>query len=107
MGGIENGGCHLVYNDTPNQTIRVSESVDGMVDLTFSLGMRVQAEGDKDGRLADVIPGMPAAIAGLAPGMRLVAVNGRTYSLTALTDAIHDAQNSARPIEITAENAGV
>jgi predicted metalloprotease with PDZ domain len=51
-----------------------------------------------------VIPGSPAANAGLAPGMRLVAVNGRKWNPDILRDAIARAKNGTEPIELLAQN---
>ena len=105
LGGIENGGWRLVYNDTPNQRTRAIETVDDELNMSFSLGL-VASSGNDNGRLADVIPGMPAAAAGLAPGMKIVSVNGRAFSPEALTDAVRAAQGSTKAITVTADNAG-
>jgi len=78
-----------------------------MLDLTFTVGMLVQtAGGEENGRLTDVIPGMPAADAGLAPGMRLNSVNGRGFTPGALHEAIAEAKGTNKPIVITADNGG-
>jgi predicted metalloprotease with PDZ domain len=107
LGGIEGGGWRLVYNDTPNQHVHAFETVDEELDLSFSLGVRVLTpSGEEAGRLADVIPGMPAALAGLAAGMKIASVNGRAFSSGALNDAIRVAQNGKQPIVLTADNAG-
>jgi predicted metalloprotease with PDZ domain len=107
MGGIERGGWQLVYNDQENPVMRVRDVVDETLDLSFSLGMVVQiGMGEDNGRLADVIPGTPAADAGLAPGMRLHSVNGRAFSPGALHEAIGEAKENNKPIVITADNAG-
>ncbi len=107
IGGIERGGWQLTYNDEENAVMRVRESVDEMVDLSFSLGMLVQiGSGEENGRLADVIPGMPAAESGLAPGMRLLSVNGRGFTPGALHEAISETKNGSKPIVITADNGG-
>src|SRR5271170_1683792 len=39
LGGIQDGGWRLVYNDNPNPVSRIRENVDGRADLSFSLGM--------------------------------------------------------------------
>ncbi len=46
------------------------------IDLSFSLGLIATKQGD----VRDVIPGSPAYAAGLGPGMKLIAVNGRKWS---------------------------
>jgi len=50
------------------------------------------------------VPGLPAAAAGIAPGMRLVAVNGRRYSERVLRDALSAARDGKAPIELLVEN---
>jgi predicted metalloprotease with PDZ domain len=98
--GIEQGGWRLVYNGQANQFMQTSEKIDGTVNLAFSLGFWVK----KDGELLDVVRGSPAYEAGLGPGMRLIAVNGRRWSPEVLRDAIALGKSSERPIQIIAEN---
>jgi len=105
LGGLENSGWKLVFNETPNESEHIVEVANQEVDLQFSLGFMVHGPGGEDGdRILDVIPGSPASNAGLAPGMRLVAVNGRKWSPDILRDAIKRAKNSKDPIELLAEN---
>ncbi len=107
LGGIERGGWQLVFNDQENSVMRVRETVDELVDVSYSLGMTVQTgNGEESGRLADVLPGTPAADAGLAPGMRLISVNGRQFTPGALHEAIGESKSSTKPIVITADNGG-
>ena len=47
---------------------------------------------------------MIAAKAGIGPGMRVIAVNGRKFSPDGLHDAIKAAKNSSDPIELIVEN---
>ena len=61
---------------------------------------------EQNGRLEDVIPDTPAALAGLAPGMQIRSVNGKTFSANAMNDAINSAQNNSKPIAIMASNSG-
>ena len=107
LGGIEQGGWRLAYTAAPNQRIRAKEIVDGDMDLSYSLGITVHTEtGEENGRLSDVIPGMPAAEAGLSPAMRITAVNGRDFSIDVLNEAIRAAKTSKQPILLTANNSG-
>ncbi len=106
MGGITGGGWRLVYNSTPNQHSQIGERVTRTMEMSFSLGMRVSTESGENGNLADVIPGTPAAEAGLAPGMKLLSVNGTPFSGQVLTDAIHAAQANKKAITVVAQNAG-
>ena len=107
FGGIEHGGWQLVYNDQENAVVRVRDAVDETLDLSFSLGMIVgTGKGEESGRLVEVIPGMPGAEAGLAPGMRIISVNGRGFSAGALHEAIAEAKGTNKSITITADNGG-
>jgi predicted metalloprotease with PDZ domain len=105
-GGITAGGWRLVYNGTPNPHVQISENVSRTIEASFSLGMRVSTEPGEMGNLADVIPGTPAAEAGLAPGMKLVSVNGVQFSQQALADAIHGAEGNRKAITVVAQNSG-
>jgi predicted metalloprotease with PDZ domain len=100
LGGIENGGWKLVYRDEPNASQKGAESRGRFLDLTYSLGLGAS----EDGRISDVLPGSAADKAGLAPGMKIVAVNGRKYSERLLREAIKTSLQSHEPIELIAEN---
>jgi predicted metalloprotease with PDZ domain len=76
LGGIENSGWKLVYSDQKNATMEAREKASESIDLSFSLGIIV----DKEGNVRDVIPGSPAYTAGIGPGMKMIAVNGRKWS---------------------------
>jgi predicted metalloprotease with PDZ domain len=99
MGGIEEGGWRLVYNDRPNAFLKARAAEYKMTSLAYSLGFSVA----KDGQFIDVIPDSPAYQAGLGPGMKLIAVNGRAWSPVVLTQALHSAHASHEPIEVIAE----
>lgn len=100
LGGIENGGWKLVYNDQKNGTMEAEEKIAGILDLSFSLGMIVT----KEGELRDVIPGSPAYSAGLGPGMKLIAVNTRQWSKDVMRSALSASVHSRQPIAVLAEN---
>ncbi len=98
--GIEQAGWKLIYNAEPNAWER-----DPLVGLRYSIGMTVQGGKDKAGTILDVVPGMPAAEAGIAPGMKLVAVNGQPWSPEILLDALK-APGAPSRLELLVENAG-
>ena len=100
LGGIENGGWKLVYDAHPNTFTGLSEKANKTTDLSFSLGFWVR----KEGEIGDVIPGSPAYAAGLGPGMKLIAVNGRHWSGGLLKEALRTAQTQHQPIELIVEN---
>jgi predicted metalloprotease with PDZ domain len=101
LGGIERGGWRLVYNDQPNVFIHAGEGFDKYVDASYSLGLAVK----EDGEFQDVIYGSPAYLAGIGPGMKLVAVNGRAWSKEVLQDALRASRDSKQPIDLLVENA--
>ena len=85
LGGIERGGYRLVYNDQRNQLLEDLENGGAeLTDAGSSIGIRVNAQGT----VVDAIPGTPAFTAGLAPGMKVIAVNGRRFSSDVLRDAL-------------------
>jgi predicted metalloprotease with PDZ domain len=105
LGGLENSGWKLVFNETPNGYEHINEVATQEINLQFSLGFFVHGPAGEDGdHILDVIPGSPAAMAGMAPGMRLVAVNGRKWSPDILHDAVKQAKSNKDPIELLVEN---
>jgi predicted metalloprotease with PDZ domain len=99
LGGITNGGWKLVYNETPNEEVRFTEEQQKFMNLSYSIGLMVNA----GGTVLDVNPELPAAKAGLAPGMKIVEVNGRAWSGEALREAI-GAKNGSAPIIFRVNN---
>lgn len=101
LGGITNGGWRLIYNDTPNLYLQGSESIYGGTNLFFSIGALV----NKDGTISDINPDLPAAKAGLAPGMKITKIGGEDFSADNLHKAIAATKNNS-PLEIVADNGG-
>jgi predicted metalloprotease with PDZ domain len=101
LGGIERGGWKLVYSDKPNVFGRGYEKLSHSSDFSYSLGFGLS----RDGNLSDVIMGSPAYQAGLGPGMKLLAVNGRKMTPSILRAAVKAAQGTNQPIELLVENA--
>lgn len=79
------------------------ESLRKARDLRFSLGLRL---GEEDGSVVDVVVDSPAWKAGVTPGMRLVAVNGRRDSPEVMDAALLAARKDKAPIELLLENDG-
>lgn len=105
LGGLENSGWKLVFNETPNEYERINEVASQELNFQFSLGFYVHGTGGEDSdRILDVAPDSPAAKAGLAPGMRLVAVNTRKWTPEILRHAIKRAKSNNEPIELLASN---
>jgi predicted metalloprotease with PDZ domain len=101
LGGITNGGYRLDYTDSLNDYTRAAEAHDRGVNAGYSLGFRTS-----DQTVQDVLFDSPAFRAGLGPGMKLVAINGRQANDELLRAAIRDAKGNSAPIELITENAG-
>jgi predicted metalloprotease with PDZ domain len=100
LGGIEGGGWKVVYDETPSEMASAAMGAYHFVNAAYSLGLQL---GD-DGSIADTIEGMPAAKAGIGPGMKLIAVNGRRFSAEVLRDALKSAKSGTEPIALLVEN---
>ena len=102
LGGITGSGWRLVYNDSPNEILSASEEVSGSGDFTASIGLRVK----RDGMVIDAIPGMPAFESGVSPYLKIIAVNGRQFSVDELKRAIRNSKSNSAAIELLADNTG-
>ncbi len=100
LGGIEMSGWKLVYKNSPNDMEKISEKVYHYTNLDYSLGFTISDKGN----LNDVIPGTPAAKAGLAPDMKIIAVNGRKYSSNVIHEALKQAMDNSSPIKFIVAN---
>ena len=100
LGGIEGSGWKLVYDETRSPVLQAEEGDRGSVNAAFSIGLWLKA----DGLVTDTVEGMLAARAGIGPGMKLVAVNGRKFSKEVLSDALRAGKNSSAPLELLVEN---
>ena len=101
MDGVTRSGWKLAYTDKPDSYQKAIEAQRHMINQIWGAGFSVA---DKDGRLLDVRWDGPAFKAGLAPGMQIVAVNGRQYSAESLRDALTDAATSKQPIDLLVKN---
>jgi predicted metalloprotease with PDZ domain len=100
LGGVEGSGWKLVYDEFPSEMQRGGESNFHFIDVAYSIGIELR----EDGTITDTIEGMPAALAGIGPGMKLVAVNGRQYSPDVLRDALKAGKAGTAPLELLVEN---
>ncbi len=66
------GGWRIVFHPTRSTWERTAESVQNTFNAIYSIGVRGS---NRDGTIADVIQGSPAATAGIAPGGKIVAIN--------------------------------
>ena len=100
LGGIESGGWKVVYDENPSEMMSAAAGMFRFVPAGFALGLNLNNEGN----ISDTIEGEVAAKAGIGPGMKLVAVNGRRFSPEVLRDAIKGAKNSKDTIDLIIEN---
>jgi predicted metalloprotease with PDZ domain len=98
--GITRGGYKIVYQDHPSDSLSALMHSGGRRGggggpyVWYSLGLQVSA----DGTIYDVRWGSPADKAKLAPGQKLIAVNGLVFSSDALHQTLVAAQTSKEPI---------
>ena len=98
--GITAGGWRMAWADTLGPLAAAREKANKEVVEDYSLGIKVK---EPDGTVIDVVPGTPADAAGVAPDMKLVAVNGRRYSTDVLRDAIAASKQNGK-VELLCEN---
>jgi predicted metalloprotease with PDZ domain len=92
VGGIENGGWKVTFSDKPSKL----EGRRGNTGEVYSIGLQV----GNDGMVMDAIVGSPAFEAGVSSQMKIIGVNGRTYTPELLADAIKSAKDSSQPITL-------
>jgi predicted metalloprotease with PDZ domain len=102
LGGLEGSGWKLVYDDMPSELVKASEDDENrkMVNAMYSIGLWLKP----DGEIVDTIKGMPAAQAGIGPGMKLVAVNEKQFSADVLRDPLQAGKNGSGTLDLLVEN---
>ena len=94
--GVTRGGYRLVYTATPSDHTKTEEARRKITDLAYSLGVVL----NKDGEFTAVQWEGPAFKAGLADGVKLIAVNGVAYDSDRLKEAVTAAKGGKAPIEL-------
>ncbi len=97
--GITGGGWKLAFTEKPTDLFSSMEGLSKGVNLTDSVGFQVSA----DGLIGDIVPDSVAAKAGLAPGMKLLAVNGRRFTPDGLKTAVASTKTGGK-VELLAES---
>jgi predicted metalloprotease with PDZ domain len=101
--GIERGGYKLVYKDKPSageRTVAANGGRRGGIDVWYSIGLRVSGEGV----VGDVRWDGPADKARIAPGAKIIGVNGQVFTGDLLKSAIKDAKGNTTPIHLILQN---
>jgi predicted metalloprotease with PDZ domain len=105
LAGIEQGGYKLVYHDKPTASEKTYNAhlptrYAGVVDAWYSVGLRVNG----DGTIRDVRWNGPADKARLAPGSKIIGVDGQVYSGDLLRQAIREAKGKSEPIHLIVQS---
>jgi predicted metalloprotease with PDZ domain len=104
LAGIEQGGYKLVYQDKPSASEKslaeASPMYFGGVNAWYSIGLRA----NNDGNIQDVRWNGPADKARLAPGYKIIGVNGQIFTGDLLRAAIREAKGKTEPIHLIVQS---
>jgi predicted metalloprotease with PDZ domain len=105
--GFTRGGYKLAYTDKMPVWMMRGDGQSGSADFSTSLGFSVgnprgvpETENAPTGSLSNVWWGSPSFKAGVTPDMRIVSVNGKSYTAQGLREAILDAEKTKQPLEL-------
>jgi predicted metalloprotease with PDZ domain len=108
--GFTRGGYKIVYTDTVQPWVTKGEAGNGLADFSTSLGFTVRipraggegggAEAGPSGALANVWWNSPAFKAGVRPDMRIISVNGKSFTPQVLRDEILQAEQTKQPMQL-------
>ena len=99
LDGITRGGWKLVYTETPTGFFKAGETANKQTNLTYSLGVVLNREGE----VTSVLWDSPAFEAGLTVSTRILAVDGIAYDADRLKAAITAAKDGP-PISLLVKN---
>lgn len=100
LGGIVAGGWELTFGDAPTDYEKAAGAESKVTDFRFSIGLTL-GEGHA---VVDVVPASACDKAGVVPGMKLVAVNGRKASVQVLQDALKSGVKGDGKLELLLEH---
>jgi predicted metalloprotease with PDZ domain len=98
--GILAAGWKLIFNGQESQMDEAREDSQHYVDAAYSVGLVV----NDDGSIVDSIVGKPAYDAGIAPGMRLIAIDGQRFTPEVLHEMLQATVNSSQSLILLIEN---
>jgi predicted metalloprotease with PDZ domain len=98
--GFEGSGWKLTFSDKPAELYKLNATSRKSIDHTSSIGLLLGNEG----QVLDVIQGKAAERAGVAPGMKLIAVNGRKFSSELLGLTVAATTDQTKKVELLLEN---
>jgi predicted metalloprotease with PDZ domain len=102
VGGIEAGGWKVDFSDRPPAARGGGGGgrFGGGANAVYSLGLRM----GMDGTVQESLVGGPAFLAGITPGMRVVAINDRAFTADLLHDALKAGTKDDQPIRFLVVN---
>ena len=97
---VENSGWKLVYNEEENEVEEIENATEKTVSFVYTIGLVASEEGT----VQDVTRGGPAYNAGIGPGMKIIAVNGKQFSAGQMKEAIAAAKYAPAPVQLIVSN---
>jgi predicted metalloprotease with PDZ domain len=101
-GELARSGWKLVYTSKPNEFMQASEAMRHLHFQWLTYGINL----NKDDTVTDVREGSPAWLAGMAPGMRIMAVDGQTYTGKVLSYVLKQAEHTTTPTVFIVQQDG-
>lgn len=102
LDGLARGGWRVAFKDEPSPSEKEADSADGTRSFLHSLGVIL----NKDGKVGELYWDSVAFKAGVAPGMTIVAVNGKAYTHGRLQEALKAAKADPQlPTELLVRSA--
>jgi predicted metalloprotease with PDZ domain len=106
LGGVENGGWKLIYNEKHNLRQVAMAKEDHAESFMYSLGFSVRMDERSGGMtVSDVQLGSPAYKAGLGPSMKIIGVDGRKLGKESIDDALALHIGDKSPVELLVLNS--
>ncbi|MED5621635.1 M61 family metallopeptidase [Ideonella sp. BN130291] len=97
LDGLTRSGWKLTFTDKESENAKADNDDDKVSDFVYSIGLRISTEEEQ---IKDVLWNSPAFQAGLAPGAKVLAVNGVAYKPERLATAITANRSGQQPIEL-------
>jgi len=102
LDGITDGGWTLAYTQAPTEQMELEQKDTGGLNAMYSIGLALA----DNGTVTDVGWGSAADTAGLAPGMHILDVNGKNFSIPAMREAMKLAAEAHGDLLLTVSNTG-
>ncbi|MGA9368060.1 MAG: hypothetical protein WBV35_11420 [Steroidobacteraceae bacterium] len=99
---LARSGWRLVYTSKPNPFIEANETLRHSNDQWYSYGILI----NRDETVSDVREGSPAWDAGIAPGMKIAAIDGQEYTGDVLKYVSTEAEHANGPTAFLVQQDG-